>query len=171
MTSTGFQVLSERLHRLEAQQEVRNTLNRYMHLCDQPCADSDFPRLADLFTEDAVWEGVGVQYAEKFGRHQGRAAIAAFVGGYLAPSTHFKRNHHFVTSDQVYVDSDGCGAHGQWLMLQLSTYGDDTAQAITARLNVNFSPLPGGRWAIAHFRTERLECVPWDREAAGEQFA
>jgi ketosteroid isomerase-like protein len=168
MPSTEVQALTERLHRVEAQQQIRNTLGRYMHLCDQPCADSNFPRLADLFTEDAVWEGIGALYAGKFGRHQGRAAIAAFVGAYLAPSRHFKRNHHFLTSDQVCIEKDG-GVQGQWLMLQLSTYDDETAQAITARLTIDFAPLPDGRWAIAHFRTERLECVPWNREAAGEE--
>ena len=36
-------------------------------------------------------------------------------------------------------------------------------------LNIDFRPGPDGRWLIAHFRTERLECVPWnDAEDTGE---
>jgi ketosteroid isomerase-like protein len=152
--------LNTRLLLLEAAQGARTTLARYMHLCDQPCGDRSFPQLADLFTDDAIWEGVGPLYEGKFGRHQGPAAITAFVGSYLAPSPHFKRNLHFLTSDQLNVTDDGTVAHGQWLMLQLSTYGTGSSEAITARLNVDFRPGPGGRWLIAHFRTERLECVP-----------
>lgn len=171
MSTTALQDLAARLSRVEAAQQVRNTLGRYMQLCDQPCADRHFPQLADLFTDDAVWEGVGALYAGTFGRHQGRQAIGAFVGAYLAPSTHFRRNLHFLTSDQVCVNEDGAGARGQWLMLQLSTYSDGDAQAITARLEVDFAPLPDGRWLIAHFRTERLECVPWNPAPAGEKSA
>ena len=162
-----LQALHTRLLRLEAAQGCRNTLARYMHLCDQPCYDTGHPRLVDLFTENAVWEGVGSLYQGKFGRHQGRAAIATFVGGYLAPSPHFRRNLHFLTSDQLCVADDGASAHGQWLMLQLSTYGAGGSEAITARLNIDFLPAPDGRWLIAHFRTERLECVPWNADDAG----
>lgn len=168
-TAHALQSLEARLHRLEGAQAARSTLARYMHLCDQPCADSAFPQLADLFTEDAIWEGVGPLYAGKFGRHVGPAAIVAFVGSYLAPSPHFERNLHFLTSGQVKVAEDGASARGQWLMLQLSTYGAGGSEAITARLDVEFRPAPDGRWLIAHFRTERLECVPWnspDKEAA-----
>jgi hypothetical protein len=156
------QSLEARLLRLEAAQAAQNTLARYMHLCDQPCVDPAFPQLPDLFTEDAIWEGVGPLYAGKFGRHVGPSAITAFVGSYLAPSTHFKRNLHFLTSHQVTVAADGTSARGQWLMLQLSTYGAGGSEAITARLEVDFRQGQDGRWLIAHFRTERLECVPWN---------
>ncbi|SFV15076.1 nuclear transport factor 2 family protein [Pseudoduganella namucuonensis] len=159
---TTLRTLAARLHRLEAERAVRNTLARYMALCDQPCDDRDFPRLGDLFTEDAAWEGVGERYARTFGRQVGRAAITAFLGGYLAPSTHFKRNLHFLTSDQVTVAGDGERVHGQWIMLQISTYEDGRSEAISARLQVEFSAAPDGRWLIARFRTERLDCVPWD---------
>ena len=171
MSTTALEDLARRLSCVEAQQQVRNTLGRYMQLCDQPCADRGFPQLADLFTQDAVWEGVGALYAGTFGRHQGRQAIAAFVGAYLAPSTHFRRNLHFLTSDQLCISEDGASARGHWLMLQLSTYGDgdSPAQAITARLNVDFAPLPDGRWLIAHFRTERLEAVPWQQQEHGAE--
>jgi ketosteroid isomerase-like protein len=164
-TEEHIQALAGRLGRLEAAQAVRNTLARYMALCDQPCNDKAFPQLADLFTPDAVWEGVQ-RSAATFGRHQGRAAVAAFVQSYLAPSSHFTRNLHFTTSEQVHVSADGAGARGAWLMLQLSAYGAGGAQAISARLEIDFRPAADGRWLIAHFRTERLDCVPWHDSGA-----
>jgi len=166
-----IQSVAARLHRLEAVLGAQNTLARYMTLCDHPCPDRAFPQLADLFTADAVWEGVGPLYAGKFGRHVGPAAIVAFVGTYLPPSPHFKRNFHFLTSAQATVADDGASARGQWLMLQLSTYGAGGSEAITARLDVDFRPGPDGRWLIAHFRTERMECLPWNDVTGQEQAA
>ena len=159
-TEESMQALTKRLSRLEAAQATRQTMARYMALCDQPCEDNAFPQLADLFTHDAVWEGVQ-RTAATFGRHCGREAITAFVRSYLAPSPHFKRNLHFTTSDQIHVAQDCGSARGQWLMLQLSAYGTGGAQAISARLDIDFSPAADGRWLISHFRTERLDCVPW----------
>lgn len=158
--------LEHRILPLEAEHAVRYTLSRYMHLCDQPCAERGFPQLQDLFTDDAIWEGVGTHYAGKFGQHRGAAAIIAFIGGYLAPSAHFKRNHHFMSSEQIRVASDCRSARGQWLMLQISTYADDSAEAITARLSIDFLPASDGRWLMSHFRTERLECAPWQTAAS-----
>ncbi|KQX01662.1 polyketide cyclase [Massilia sp. Root418] len=160
-TTATASALASRLDRLESAQAVRTVLARYMLLCDQPCADRNFPQLPDLFADGAVWEGVGRHYEGSFGRHQGRAAIVAFVASYLAPSPHFARNLHFLTSDQVSVADDGATARGQWLMLQLSTYGGGGSEAITARLDVDFQRAGDGSWRIAHFRTERLECMPW----------
>jgi len=153
--------LATRLRRLEAERSARNTLARYMQLCDQPCGASGFPQLGELFTEDAVWEGVGSRYANSFGRHQGRAAITSFLGGYLAPSPHFKRNLHFLTSEQLDASDAGTLVRGQWLMLQISTYGAGGSEAISARLEIDFREDSDGRWLIAHFRTQRLDCVPW----------
>ncbi|MES2259372.1 MAG: nuclear transport factor 2 family protein [Pseudomonadota bacterium] len=162
-----MQALASRLRHLEAAAAARNTLARYMALCDQPCGDTGFPQLGDLFTEDAIWEGVGRRYAATFGRQAGRAAIVTFLNGYLAPSPHFLRNLHFLTSDQVDVAADGARVRGRWLMLQVSTYGSGTAEAISARLDIDFIQAADGRWLIAHFRTERLDCAPWP-VAAGE---
>lgn len=170
-----LQTLAARLARLEAAQAVRDTLARYMALCDVPLhaayADGAFPRVADLFTLDAVWEGVGRRAAGTFGSHHGAQAIAAFVQGYLPPSTHFQRNLHFLASEHITVAVDGQSARGQWLMLQLSSYGAGGAEAISARLTIDFAPAPDGRWLMSHFRTERLECAPWHGSGQLEQAA
>jgi hypothetical protein len=150
--------LTTRLQALEGERGVRNTLARYMTLCDQPCHDLAYPQLGDLFAADAIWEGVGELYTKSFGRQSGRAAIVSLLGTYLAPSTHFQRNLHFLTSDQVTVEAGQ--ASGQWVMLQLSTYENGVTEAISARLNVDFRPGPDGRWLISRFRTQRLSCMP-----------
>lgn len=159
--------LTARLLRLEALQGARTTLTRYMHLCDQPCADRAFPQLGDLFAQDAMWEGVGQLYAAAFGRQTGRADIVAFLGAYLSPSPHFTRNLHFLTSEQLELMPDGRSVAGQWLMFQVSAYGAGGAEAISARLNIDFTRAADGRWLIQHFRTERLDCAPWPVTLAG----
>ncbi|MEU5272349.1 hypothetical protein AB0G77_28165 [Streptomyces hygroscopicus] len=52
--------------------------------------------LADLFTPDAVWEGAGPLYTEKFGRTSGPEAIAAMLSAYLPPNPHFRANAHLL---------------------------------------------------------------------------
>lgn len=156
--------LARRLTAVEDERAVRNVLARYMKLCDQPCHDHDFPQLGDLFTGDAIWKGVGELYAKTFGHQTGRAAILAFLGKYLAPlSSHFKMNAHFLTSDMVTVDGDS--AHGQWVMLQASTYEDDRSELIGARLTIDFKK-QDQLWQMSHFRTQRLFCAPWHQAAA-----
>jgi len=159
--TSRFALLEQRLAAVEDERAVRNVLARYMKLCDQPCHDHDFPQLGALFAEDAVWEGVGALYTETFGKQNGRAAIVAFLGNYLAPlSAHFKMNAHFLTSDSLAVDRDR--AHGQWVMLQASTYEDERSELIGARLTIDFNKTAqqDQAWQITHFRTQRLFCAP-----------
>ena len=158
--------LTGRLDAVEAERAVRNVLARYMTLCDQPCHDQACPQLGDLFTPDAIWEGVGALYTQTFGRQSGRAQIIAFLGAYLAPSTHFKMNVHFLTSDDVKVAAGGDRAHGQWIMLQASTYESGSSELVSARLNIDFI-LQDGVWQMSHFRTQRLFNMPWQAQAAG----
>ncbi|SAK74892.1 SnoaL-like domain protein [Caballeronia glebae] len=162
MTQTTIEALLARIEMLEAQNEVRQSIARYMALCDVPCAPLEGESLAALFTDDAVWEGIGPQYAQKFGRLQGRAAIVDMLQQYLPPSPHFATNVHFLTSEHINVHGDF--ARGRWIMVQASGYVDAKAEIIAARLEVDFaSSLCQGKhaWLIRHFRTERLFDAPW----------
>ena len=150
--------LQARLSAVEDERAVRNVLARYMTLCDQPCTEQDPSELGDLFSPDAIWEGIGTLYTQTFGRQVGRDAIAEFLGSYLAPrSSHFTMNAHFLSSDVVTVD--GNSAHGQWAMQQISTYADGRTELIGARLSIDFCQQDGS-WKIRHFRTQRLYCLP-----------
>jgi hypothetical protein len=159
-----LRLLTERLAALEAESAVRRTIARYMALCDVPSGALKGETLAALFTADAVWEGIGPQYANKFGYLKGHAAILAMLTRYLPPSPHFTMNTHFLTSETI--DVRGAAAKGRWIMLQASGYVDAPAELISARLEVDFAPAGNGRdWLITHFRTERLFDAPWQVNA------
>lgn len=147
------EALLQRLATLEGESQVRRLMARYMDLCDVPRALTQVRELAELFSEDAIWEGVGSQTAQTFGQHQGREAIAAFVGGYLPPSEHFRLNLHYLTSESIVVD--GSTARGQWIMQQICTYADGRSELFGTRLNIDFRCIDGA-WLITHFRTQRL---------------
>ena len=147
------EALLQRLQTLEGESAVRRLMARYMDLCDVPRALAHVSELAELFCIDAIWEGIGTQTAQTFGQHHGRDAVAAFVGGYLPPSEHFRLNLHYLTSESIVVD--GSKAQGQWIMQQISTYADGHSELFGTRLNIDFRCVDGV-WLIAHFRTQRL---------------
>ncbi|MCY1357173.1 SnoaL-like domain protein [compost metagenome] len=146
--------LQQRLAVLEAESQVRRLMARYMDLCDVPRASqASVAELAELFCEDAVWEGLGRETAQTFGRHRGRAAVAGFVAGYLPPAPHFALNLHYLTSEAIRVD--GADARGQWIMQQISTGTDGRSELFGTRLDIDFRRVDG-TWLISHFRTQRL---------------
>lgn len=158
------EALLQRLATLEGESAVRRLMARYMDLCDVPRAAVHISDLAQLFTEDAIWEGIGSQTAQTFGQHRGREAVAAFVGGYLPPSDHFQLNLHYLTSESILVDGER--AQGQWIMQQISTYADGRNELFGTRLNIDFRCVDG-TWLIAHFRTQRLFSTDLSKKELG----
>jgi len=151
-------LLASRLAALEAQNAARRALSRYMSLCDVPAPhDARYGELEALFTGDAVWEGVGAEYASGFGRHIGPAAIGDFLRSYLPPSPHFLRNVHFLTSEALVAEAGF--VRGHWIMQQLSVYASGKTELISARLAVEFAVGTEGSARIRHFQTERLSCL------------
>jgi hypothetical protein len=164
LASSTLEALQARIVALEAENAVRKTIARYMALCDVPSGTLDGETLAALFTQDAIWEGIGPQYTQKFGHLRGHEAILAMLQRYLPPVPHFATNVHFLTSETIEVD--GVRAKGRWIMLQASGYVDARAELIAARLEIDFVPAQDGRnWLIQHFRTERLFDAPWQVNA------
>lgn len=99
-----------RLRRLEDLEQLRTLKHRYAALCD---ADYQADELADLFTEDAVWDG-GVM-----GRYAGREAIRTFFAG-AQEQMPFAIHH---VSNAV-LDIDGDRASGRWHLWQPCLTGD-----------------------------------------------
>ncbi len=164
LASSTLEALQARIVALEAEHAVRKTIARYMALCDVPSGTLDGETLAALFTQDAIWEGIGPQYTQKFGHLRGHEAILAMLQRYLPPVPHFATNVHFLTSETIEVD--GVRAKGRWIMLQASGFVDARAEVIAARLEIDFVPAQDGRnWLIQHFRTERLFDAPWQVNA------
>lgn len=162
--SVDIDIVFKRLVALEDENAIRRVMTRYMELCDVPLPDHAGLAMNDLFAEDAIWEGIGSQYAKKFGRITGRQQIVEFVQSYLPPSAHFRTNVHFLTSEHITVMKQH--GRGQWLMQQISEYEDGRTELINARLAVDFRRV-GGNWQIAHFRTERLLARPLRKAATG----
>lgn len=153
-------LILQRLSTLEAQQAIRNCINRYMEICDALNAQTDLNALMDLFTQDAIWEGVGEKYAASFGRYEGRDAIAKMFQSYMQQEAHFVLNAHFVNSEQIYVQQHHADA--TWLMLQTSTFRDGRSHLNAAKLNIHFQQNAEGVWQIQHFQTENMFSRPVD---------
>src|SRR5690625_5762427 len=84
MTESQLAELARRVDVLEAEANIRRIQAQYMFLCDTPCPvfppidDAErIERIVDLYTEDAVWEGVGEYYDGQFGRAEGKDEIRA----------------------------------------------------------------------------------------------
>jgi ketosteroid isomerase-like protein len=158
--------LTARIDTLEAEAEIRRLQARYMFLCDTPCPEfgvaDDAERIeliVDLYTDDAVWEGVGEHYNGQFGRAEGKSAIREhfqrFWGEKTAPA--LLLNAHYLTSEQIHVDGDT--ATGQWIHMQPWLFSDGTALLRSSRLNNAFRKV-GGRWLVARTRTENVFVAP-----------
>lgn len=145
--------LAKRLAVLELQDAARTTLSCYMDLCDVPRPPFPWDDMASLFTEDAIWEGTGPEYAGKFGRLEGRTAILSMLADFLPPSSHFRRNVHLLGTG--HISATGTTATGVWIMQQLSEYDGGETELLSARLTVDFEYADGAA-RISHFRTEKL---------------
>ncbi|MFC4502178.1 MULTISPECIES: nuclear transport factor 2 family protein [Streptomyces] len=132
---------------------AHEVLTRYLELCDVPRPSHVSGSLAELFTPDAVWEGVGPLYTAKFGRTAGPTAIEAMLSAHLPPNGDFRANVHLLHPGTTYADGDE--VRGRWLMQQLSRYESGTAEVVVARLEVTFRR-EGSCVRISRFRTERV---------------
>ncbi|MEV0055111.1 nuclear transport factor 2 family protein [Saccharopolyspora shandongensis] len=158
--------LARRVEVLEAEAEIRRVQARYMFLCDTPCPefgvhddDHRIDLIMQLYTDDAVWEGVGEYYDGQFGRAEGAAAIRAhfeaFWGQKRDPA--LLLNAHYLTSEQIRVD--GAEATGQWIHVQPWLFSDGKALLRSSRLNNAFRK-EGGTWKITRTRTENVFIAP-----------
>lgn len=164
--SALVQGLSDQVATLRAEADIRRLQARYMHLCDTPCPEAGVDddaervrRIVDLYTEDAVWEGVGAYYDDQFGRSVGQAAIRrhfeAFWGQKRDPA--LVLNVHYLTSEQIHVDGDE--ATGQWVHCQPWIYGDGSSLLRSSRLNNAFRKV-AGVWKVSRTRTENVFVAP-----------
>lgn len=161
-----LEALVQRVEELEGEAAIRRLQARYMFLCDTPCpefgiqTDKDrIDRIMDLYTEDAIWEGVGEYYTNQFGRCIGKAAIR----------THFENfwlqkrdpalilNVHYLTSEQIHVH--GNTGDGQWVHCQPWIFNDGSSLLRSSRLN-NLFRKENGVWKISRTRTENVFISP-----------
>jgi ketosteroid isomerase-like protein len=158
--------LRGRLETLEAEAEIRKVQTRYMFLCDTPCPEygvrDDAHRIdliMDLYTEDAVWEGVGEYYDNQFGRAEGADAIRRHFEGFWGQKQDpaLVLNAHYLTSEQIDVSGDE--ATGLWIHMQPWLFSDGSALLRSSRLNNAFRKTPDG-WKVTRTRTENVFVAP-----------
>lgn len=158
--------LVRRVEVLEAEADIRRLQARYMWLCDTPLPEfgvaDDGERIdlvMALYTEDAVWEGVGEFYDGQFGRAEGAAAVRAHFERFWSQERDpaLVLNAHYLTSEQIHVDGDT--ATGQWIHVQPWLFADGTALLRSSRLNNAFRKVDGS-WKIARTRTENVFVAP-----------
>lgn len=145
--------LEARLDALESQDAVRRLKAAYMQGLDDRLRGA----VADLFWEDAVWEGLpertpeGAEPASAAGgRIEGRAAIArSFVdaAGWMSFTA------HFLTNEDICVDGDR--AVGRWKLLQACTAGPSGSSGTAfwqAGVYTDDFERRDGVWKFAHLR-------------------
>ncbi|MGI5127836.1 nuclear transport factor 2 family protein [Pseudonocardia sp. CA-107938] len=154
--------LTRRVEVLEAEADIRRLQARYMWLCDTPLPEfgvaDDAERIdliMALYTDDAVWEGVGEYYDGQFGRAEGAAAVRTHFEGFWSAERDpaLVLNAHYLTSEQIHVDGDT--ATGQWIHVQPWLFADGSAVLRSSRLNNAFRKVDG-QWRIARTRTENV---------------
>jgi hypothetical protein len=160
------QDLSARVEVLQAEADIRRIQARYMWLCDTPYPEAGVDddaerirRIVDLYTEDAIWEGVGDYYDGQFGRSVGQDAIRrhfeSFWGQKRDPA--LVLNVHYLTSEQIHVHGDE--ADGQWVHCQPWIFSDGSSLLRSSRLNNGFHKV-NGVWKISRTRTENVIVAP-----------
>jgi hypothetical protein len=103
-----LEALERRIQRLEDLEAIKQLKARYAAYCD---ANYDADALADLFTEDAIWDGGLLGYNE------GREVIRQFFRG---SSQRIAFALHYIVSPLIEIDGDT--ASGTWYLWQTCTY-------------------------------------------------
>lgn len=150
--------LLNRIAALENEHAVRDTMQTYMRLCDDIGEDFPLSSLMSLFTEDAVWEGVGEYYQNKLGRHEGKTAIEAMFAKYTLPPSHFKFNLHILANEFITV-KDSFTALGSWILIQPSDFTHGKSHLSVANIKAEFANIEG-EWKISLFQTRNMFSKP-----------
>jgi hypothetical protein len=150
--------LEVRLARIEAQDAVRKVKAAYMQGLDDRLRGA----VADLFWEDAIWEGLPDRAPEgeapvgTGSRIVGRAAIAeSFVSAAAAMSF----TAHFLTNEAIEVDGER--ATGRWKLLQACTAGRERAFWQAGVYTDDFE-CRDGVWKFSHLRLAMDFRTPYD---------
>ncbi len=154
------EALEARLDAAEARLEIMDLKAEYAALTDArytregPRSADEIDRLAeriaDLFTEDAVWEGGG-----SLGRCEGRAAIRE---RFREPTLRFA--WHFFVKPELRVE--GRRARGRWDVLALCTTLEGRAMWMVGVEHDEYA-WEEGRWRHARMRLDAKLMAPHDR--------
>jgi ketosteroid isomerase-like protein len=148
--NTDLEQLEARLQRLEDIEAIKQLKADYCALCDE---GYDEDRLADLFTEDAVWDG------GDFGVAAGREKIRKFF--HNTPRV-MPFAVHMVMNPRIEIDGDS--ATGRWYLFQAATFapGDERTPLWGAARYDEEYVRENGRWKFSSLRLTSRFWTPFD---------
>jgi len=152
--------LEARLAEVEAHRAILDLKSLYGTLADarytrkgpKPQSEIDLvaAQLADLFAEDAVWEGGGA-----LGRCEGRQAIQ---DRFREPSLHY--SWHFFVKPEVRVEADR--ASGTWDVLAMITTLEGRAMWMVGVEHDEYARIDG-RWLHTRMQLDSQLMAPHDK--------
>lgn len=149
--------IERRLRVLEDIEEIKKLKARYCSYCDD---NYDADALANLFIEDAIWDG-GIR-----GRAEGREGIREFFQ--RAPQR-LPFAVHMVLNPIVEVEGDA--ATGRWYLLQACTYADgNRAVWGSARYDEEYVRV-GAEWKFKSLKLISVFWTPFEEGWAKTRFA
>lgn len=148
----------ERLDALESQDAIRRLKATYMQWCDEGRGR----KIADLFWEDGVWEGLG---RSGFGATVGRTAIGEM---FEANPAHLSFAVHYLTNESIEVR--GNEATGRWKLFEPCTFRHDLALWQGGWYADDFERREGV-WKFTRLRLKLDYRTPFDEGWARTRFA
>ncbi len=140
--------IEARLQRLEDIEAIQQLKYRYAALCDQ---DYEADGLAELFTQDAIWDGGSM------GLNEGREAIRTFFRA--TPAVMPFAIHH-VINPAIQVDGDQ--ATGCWYLWQPCVVAEgNQAVWMAGRYDDQYRREEGG-WRFSHVKIELRMLSPYE---------
>jgi uncharacterized protein (TIGR02246 family) len=150
------QDLEARVRALEDAQTIRNLKARYAEHCD---ADYDADRIAELFTEDAVWESEGL------GRYEGRESIREFFRGasrIFTFAVHYNLNPH--------IEVSGDTARVRWYTLMPCTVAEGNRAMWRSGIDDEEYVRVDGEWKFKSKTSAPRFSTPFDEGWARTRF-
>jgi ketosteroid isomerase-like protein len=140
--------LERRIRALEDIEAIKQLKYRYADACDR---GYDADTLADLFTEDAIWDG-GV-----FGRNDGQEAIRNYFRGV---SSDIVFAMHYMMNPIIEVDGDQ--ARGAWYLFQTCTFAEGNTPILGAAKYAERYQRVHGTWKFRHLQLISIFWTPYE---------
>jgi ketosteroid isomerase-like protein len=140
--------LERRISALEDIEAIKQLKYRYADACDR---GYDADTLADLFTEDAIWDG-GV-----FGRYDGQEAIRQYfqdISSDIVFAMHYMMN--------PIIEVDGDAARGAWYLFQTCTFAEGNTPILGAAKYAERYQRVHGTWKFRHLQLISIFWTPYE---------